>query len=99
MPSKPDTIESYKFSNFLNKYFLFQVVDHPATMLPDSTLTVLCEIGGFKRITNRSDYQRVRSGFEVDSMPGLRQDMSAVSQHRGLFEFLKLFVLLLLLEM
>lgn len=26
-------------------------------MLPDGTLTVVCEIGGFKRISNRSDYQ------------------------------------------
>ena len=47
-------------------------------MLPESTLTVLCEIGGFKRITNRSDYQRVRESFDCESHPGLKQDMTKV---------------------
>ncbi len=48
-------------------------------MLPDGTLTVLCEIGGFKRITNRSDYQRVRDTFDSDSLPGLNADLKAAS--------------------
>ncbi len=63
--------------------FLFsQVVDHPTTMLPESTLTVLCEIGGFKRITNRSDYQRVRENFDCDNLPALKQDMTKVRKEK-----------------
>ncbi len=46
--------ESWGFPKFCQRS---EVVDNPNVMLPESTLTVLCEIGGFKRITNRSDYQ------------------------------------------
>ena len=42
--------ESWGFPKFCQRA---DVVDKPDTMLPDGVLTVLCEIGGFKRITNR----------------------------------------------
>ena len=40
-------------------------------------MTIVCEIGGFKRITNRSDYQRVRDQFDPTSFATLSQDLSA----------------------
>ena len=46
-------------------------------MLPDGTLTVLCEIGGFRRITNRSDYQKVRDNFAMDNLKSLAENLEA----------------------
>ena len=46
-------------------------------MLPEGTLTVVCEIGGFKRISNRSDYQRVRDQFDSSLFPDLANDLSS----------------------
>ena len=46
-------------------------------MLPEGTLTVLCEIGGFRRITNRSDYQKVRENFSMDKLRSLAEDLES----------------------
>ena len=65
--------ESWGFPKFCQRT---EVTDNSAEMLPEGTLTVLCEIGGFKRISNRSDFQRVRESFDREHFPDLSRDMT-----------------------
>jgi hypothetical protein len=60
--------ESWGFPKFCQRNDILELANE---LLPEGTLTVLCEIGGFKRITNRSDYQRVREKFNSESHPDL----------------------------
>ena len=50
-------------------------------MLPEGTLTVVCEIGGFKRISARSDFQRVRDQFDSSAFPDLANDLSSAFEN------------------
>ena len=52
-----------------------------AEMLPEGTLTVVCEIGGFKRISARSDFQRVRDQFDSSAFPDLANDLSSAFEN------------------
>ncbi len=47
-----------------------------AQMLPEGTLTVLCEIGGFKKITTRSDFSRVRDKFKYEQHNDIVRDLA-----------------------
>ena len=67
--------ESWGFPKFCNRS---EVLD-PAnvrSMLPEGTLTVLCEIGGFKRMTTRSDFSRVRDKFKSEAHNDLVRDLT-----------------------
>lgn len=65
--------ESWGFPKFCQRS---EVTDNVRDMLPEGTLTVLCEIGGFKRISNRSDFQQVREKFDREVFPDLAKDLT-----------------------
>ena len=51
-------------------------------MLPEGTLTVVCEIGGFKRISAHSDFlQRVRDQSDSLAFPDLANDLSSAFEN------------------
>eukprot|EP00095_Tigriopus_kingsejongensis_P009255 snap_masked-scaffold922_size80897-processed-gene-0.3 protein:Tk09255 transcript:snap_masked-scaffold922_size80897-processed-gene-0.3-mRNA-1 annotation:"hypothetical protein LOTGIDRAFT_232540" len=64
--------ESWGFPRFCTRA---DVVDNPSEMLPDGTLTILMEIGGFKRIANRSDCQKVRDNLDTNGLADLKSDL------------------------
>lgn len=65
--------ESWGFPRFCARS---DVVDNAEEMLPNGKLTIVLEIGGFKQITSRSDYQKVRDTLTVDNLANLLSDMT-----------------------
>ena len=51
-------------------------------MLPEGTLTVVCEIGGFKRISAHSDFlQGVRDQSDSSAFPDLANDLKSAFEN------------------
>ncbi len=73
--------ESWGFPKFCQRA---EVVDCPTVMLPNGALTVICEIGGFKRITSRSDYERVRERFDSTLVPDMKANMTRAFNEKSM---------------